>query len=284
MSIRIVVDSACDMTIEEAKAIGVDLMHLRVLFGEEEFEDGLNITHQEFFEKLVEGDVFPTTSQMTPYDYEQKFEEMVAAGDQVLCITMSSKLSGCYQSACIAQGDYEDSVIVVDSENVCIGQRIIVEQAARLRDQGCTLQEIADALEKQKKQVRLIALLDTLEYLKKGGRISKSAAAAGQMLSIKPVIAIVDGEVAVLGKARGSKNGANKLHELIHQETEIDFERPHVVAYSGFSDQLLRKYLKDHEDLFEGSLEDIRICDIGSAIGTHAGPGAIGVAFFVKED
>ena len=129
--------------------------------------------------------------------------------DTAVVITLSSRLSGTFQSANIALDGYEDCITIVDSENVCLGEQILVMYACRLRDAGVSASEIAKALDQKKKDVRVLALLDTLEYLKRGGRISKTAALAGNLLSIKPVITIADGEVAVLGKARGSKNGCN---------------------------------------------------------------------------
>ena len=238
------------------------------------------MSHEEFFEKLVESEELPTTSQVTPIVYEEKYEEVKQAGDTAVVITLSSKLSGCYQSANIALDGYEDIITVVDSNNVCIGQQILTMLAVQLRDAGKGAKEIAEELEQQKGRIRLIALLDTLEYLKKGGRISGAAAAVGAVLSIKPVIAIEDGEVVVLGKARGSKNGNNMIKQLIQKEGGINFDMPYTLAYSGLSDDLLKKYIKDSAELYEGHADELPISTIGCAIGTHVGPGAIAAAFF----
>ena len=282
MSIRIICDSASDITKETAKELGVTVLPLTTLFGTEEYLDGVNMSHQEFFEKLVETDELPTTSQIAPFDYEKVFREAIEAGDSVICITLSSKLSGCNQSAHIAAEEFGDQIHIVDSENVCIGERILIELAVRLREEGKSAQEITDILNEEKKNVRLIALLDTLEYLKKGGRISSAAAFAGTLLSIKPVSGIENGEVAMLGKARGSKNGNNLLISLVEKEGGINFDKPYCVAYSGLSDTLLQKYMKDSAHLYEGQVDELAVCTIGSTIGTHAGPGAIAAAFFVK--
>lgn len=283
MSVQILVDSACDLGLEEAKQKGLRLLPLRICFGETEYLDGVDLDHEGFFHKLIETDVLPTTSQISPYEYGQYFKDVVKNGDTAVCITLSSKLSGCYQSACIAARDYEGQIFIVDSENACIGQRILAEYAARLVSEGMSAKEIADELDKSKKNIRLIALLDTLEYLKKGGRISAATAMAGSLLSIKPVIAIMHGEVAVLGKARGSKAGNNKLTELIEQEN-VDLNKPYILAYSGLSDMLLRKYMEDYSGSYKDKVHDVPIGSIGCAIGTHAGPGAIGVAFFVEQN
>ena len=280
MSVRIIVDSACDLTREQADALDVRLIPLKTLFGEEEYLDGVTISHKEFYEKLIEGDCLPTTSQIPPHDYESLYEEVKAAGDTAVVLTLSSKLSGTCQSANIARDGFEDCIWICDTENVCIGEQILVRYACRLRDSGASVAEIASALDKRKKDVRVIALLDTLEYLKRGGRISGAAALAGNLLSIKPVVAVVDGEVAVLGKARGSKNGNNMLREEIAKCGGIDFSMPFSLGYTGLSDSLLQKYIADNEDVWKNEVPNLPISTIGSTIGTHVGPGAIAVSFF----
>ena len=280
MSIRIITDSASDITQNEAKALGIEVIPLKTIFGEEEYLDGVTIDHTTFYNKLIESDVLPTTSQISPYDYEERFRAAVEAGDEVLCITVSSRLSGCYQSATIAASEFPGNVMVADSLNVAIGERLLVQLAIRARDEGRSLTEIADLLKEERHHVRLIALLDTLEYLKKGGRISSTVALAGALLSIKPVIAVQEGEVAILGKARGSKNGNNMLRTLVEEKGGINFEKPFCLAYTGLSDDLLQKYIADSAALYESKTENLPIHTIGSTIGTHVGPGAIAVAFF----
>lgn len=205
---------------------------------------------------------------------------MKEEGAQAIVITLSSKLSGTWQSANIAAEEYGDAVRVVDSENASLGQHALVEYALRLIDSGLPFGEIVERLEADKSRIRLVALLDTLEYLKKGGRISKAAAMAGSLLSIKPVIAIQQGEVAILGKARGSKQGNNLLTEQIRLTGGIDFGKPFVLGYTGFSDAMLQKYIADHEALWKSRVDSLETSSVGGTIGTHIGPGAIGVAFF----
>lgn len=283
MSVQIVIDSACDMPKSTADSLGLHYMPMRTIFGSEEYLDGVTLTGEQFYEKLIETDEAPKTSQVPPADFEAAFEKITAAGDTALCITVSSKLSGTYQSAMIAAEDFGDRVIVVDSLNVTVGEQLLVLRAVQLRNEGWSAWEIAEILNHEKKRIRLIALLDTLEYLKKGGRISSTAAFAGTLLSIKPVIAVVDGQLEMLGKARGSRNGHNKLMELVESSRGIDFDRPFSLAYSGLSDHLLRKYIADSHALYEGKTDHLPVCRIGSTIGAHAGPGAIGVAFFENE-
>ena len=283
MSVRIIIDSASDLTKERADALGLDFLPLKTIFGNEEYLDGITLSHEAFYEKLIEGDCMPTTSQIAPHDFEQVYASVKENGDTAVVITLSSKLSGTFQSANIALDGYEDCITIVDSENVCLGEQILVMLACRLRDEGCSAAQIAMTLEEKKKDVRVIALLDTLEYLKRGGRISKTAAFAGNLLSIKPVIAIVDGEVAVLGKARGSKNGCNMLREEVAKHNGIDFTLPVCLGYTGLSDAMLQKYIRDNADLWEGHIDTLPISSIGSTIGTHTGPDGICVAFFSPE-
>ena len=282
MSVRIITDSACDIPPEEARALGIEVLPITVMFGDREYLDGVTLSNRAFFEKLVESDALPHTCQITPFQYGEAFRAAREAGEEAVCLTLSGRLSGCWNSACLAAEDYEN-VTVVDSENVSIGQRTLALLAARLRDEGLSAAQIAAALEVQKKRVRLLALLDTLEYLKKGGRISPAVAFAGGILSIKPVVAVQKGEVALIGKARGSKNGNNLLTQFIEQSGGIDFSMPYALGYSGLSDALLQKYIRDSEALYKDHVRELPVCCIGSTIGTYAGPGAVGVAFFSAE-
>ncbi len=280
MSIQIITDSASDIV--QSGREDITVLPMTITFGSTEYLDGVNLSHQEFYEKLIENQDLPTTSQIAPYAFEQAVRQTKEEGKEALIITMSSKLSGTYQSACIAASEFSDGVYVVDSENVTIGEHILVEYALTLKDQGMDAASIAAELDKAKKNIRLIALLDTLEYLKKGGRIGKTVALAGNILSIKPVIAIEEGEVAFLGQARGSKQGNNFLAQRI-RECGIDFQMPHLLGYTGLSDALLQKYINDSRDLWKDELDSLSISTVGGTIGTHAGPGAIAVAFFAKK-
>ena len=277
MKTRIIVDSTTDL-IPEVKS-RVSVVPLTVHFGEEEFIDGVTIDHKAFYEKLVETDVHPTTSQATPASFQAEYEKVKQAGESAVVITLAAKLSGTYQSAVIAAGDYEN-IYVVDSGSAAIGGGILTELALQLKENGLGAKEIAERLEEEKGKVLLVALVDTLEYLKKGGRISKTAAFAGAVLNIKPVIAVADGEIRILGKSRGSKMGNNLLVQEMEKAGGVDFSKPVLLGYTGLSDALLRKYIEDSKQLWETGLEHIRYTTVGSVIGTHAGPGAIAVAFF----
>lgn len=279
MKTKIIVDSTADL-MPKYKSM-VQTVPLTVRFGDTEYTDGVTIDNKRFYEMLVESDALPTTSQATPDSFIKEFDKIKENGDSAVVITISSKLSGTYQSAVIAAADYEN-IYVVDSGSVTLGSGILTELACRLADDGLDAKSIAEKLEEEKKNIVIVALVDTLEYLKKGGRISKSVAFAGSVLNIKPVLSLVDGEIKILGKARGSKMGHNLLVEEIEKAGGVDFRRPVMLGYSGLSDALLLKYIADSRHIWDGNLEEMRYTTIGSVIGTHVGPGAIGVAFFKK--
>ncbi|MBE5952605.1 MAG: DegV family protein [Lachnospiraceae bacterium] len=282
MAVKFVVDSASDILPQEALDMGITRISMKVSFGTEEYADGIELDHTQFYEKLAQADELPRTSQITPIEFSDTYESVLGDGDELVVITMSGKLSGTYQSAMLAAQDYEGKVFVVDSDNATLGERIIVERGLELAKQGMRAKDIAATLDVEKKKVRLIALLDTLEYLKKGGRISSTVAFVGSMLSIKPVVAVEDGEVKQVGRARGSKQGNNLLRELIGKCGGVNFDMPYALAYSGTSDSLLVKYIDENKDLYDERIvaEKLPIHTVGSTIGTHVGPGAIAVAFF----
>lgn len=279
MPVRIIIDSTADLAPELVSR--VHIVPLTVSFGAEEYIDGITITHEEFYNKLIESDVLPTTSQATPAVFAKVFTEVAAAGDSAVVITVASQLSGTCQSARIAAGDY-DNIYVVDSGSVTLGAGILAEYALRCADQGMSAAEIAARLEEKKEDICLIAMLDTLEYLKKGGRISAAVAFAGGLLNIKPVVNVKDGVIHMLGKARGSRQGNNLLVQEIHKAGGIDCTMPILLGYSGLSDALLKKYIADSAPLWENGVEVLRYTSIGSVVGTHVGPGAIAAAFFHK--
>lgn len=281
--IKILVDSACDLEQSDAEALGVSLLPLQIRFGEEEFLDGVTLSHRAFFEKLIETNTLPQTSQINEYRFEEAFSELTADGSEVVAITLSSKLSGTHASAVKAAKEFGGKVYVVDSLNACIGERILLEYAVRLVKGGrLGAAEIAAELDEKKGKIQLLAVLDTLQYLRKGGRISSVTAIAGEMLSIKPVISVVRGEVKLVGKAMGSKKGNNLLNKLVSDCGGIDFTMPYVLGYSGLSDEFLQKYIRDSEALWKEHTDHVPYYLIGSTIGTHVGPGAIAVAFFAK--
>ncbi len=281
MNIRIITDSASDLLPPYRRELTV--LPMTVAFGEREYLDGVTLSHRQFFELLVETGDLPVTSQINPGRFEAVFRQAVEAGEEVVAVTLSSQLSGTFQSACLAAREFPGRVHVVDSENASLGQAILIRRALQLLDGGLSGAELAERLDREKQDIRLLALLDTLEYLKRGGRLSSSAAVVGSLLSIKPVIAIERGQVKVLGKARGSRNGNNLLKQEIQQGAGIDFTRPYLLAYSGLSDELLQKYIADSRELWEVQADELPVTTIGGAIGAHVGPGAVGAAYFQRR-
>lgn len=282
MNVKLISDSASDMTQLEAKEQGVIILPLKTMINGVEYLDGVTITTEEFYEKLETCKELPTTSQISPAEFEDALRPIVESGEEAVIITLAGKLSGTAQSAAIAAAEVGGNVWVVDSGNVTIGQNILLRYAVRLRDQGLTGREIAEELERVKSRICLLARVDTLEYLVRGGRLSKTAGFVGTLLNIKPVLCVEDGEIKVLGKARGSQQSNNMLTEFIKKKGDVDFSMPVILAYSGTDNALLKGYIENSRALWENHLDSLPITMIGSTISTHAGPGAIGVAFFAK--
>ena len=276
MGIRVIVDSTADLTPQVRERVVV--VPLTVHFGEEEFVDGIDLTGAEFYEKLAVSPVLPTTSQASPYAFSAAFGQAVADGEEVIAITVSSRLSGTYQSAVIAAEDYPGSVHVVDSRNIALGSAILTEYALGLVDEGRSTEEIVSLLEAARERIRLMAVVDTLEFLQRGGRLSKTAAIAGGLLSIKPVIALVDGEIKVIAKGRGNKQANAMMNQQV-RAAGIDTAMPMMLGYTGTSEKQLECYCSESGDLWpEGTPRSV-VCGV---VGTHAGPGAVALAFFAK--
>lgn len=281
MNVKIIVDSTADLTPRVRSR--VEVVPLTIRFGAQEYIDGITIDSRTFYEKLIESDVLPTTSQASPFDFEEKFRGAVEEGFQVVCITVSSGLSGTYQSACIAAEEYPGKVFVVDSQTIALGSAILTDYALSLVDRGMDAETISWKLLQKREKVRLLAMLDTLEYLKKGGRISSAVALAGGLLNIKPVVCIENGGIKMLGKARGSRQANNLLVQEIEKAGGVDFRKPVLLGYTGLSDALLQKYIRDSAALWEDHVGELPCSVVGSVVGTHAGPGAVAVAFFAQD-
>lgn len=284
MGIRIITDSASDISQKRAAEWGITVLPLTVRFHEDEYQDGVTLTPHEFYQKLVETDEIPKTSQITPFVYEQEFKKAVEAGDEAVCFCLSSGVSGSYESACVAARQFGDKVAVIDSRQFCVSEYIIVQRAVQLRDEGKSFSQLVEQIREELKDAHVIAVFDTLEYLKLGGRISAAAAAIGGVLSIKPVLTIEDGQVKILGKARGSRNSGNMLSQFVEKTGGIDFSRPVCLGYAGFDDTVLRKYVEDSAWLYEGHEDALQVAEVGATIGTYSGPGAIAVAFFAAKN
>lgn len=278
MSVRIVVDSTADLS--KTCKDRVTVVPLTVHFGETEYLDGIDITPEQFYKKLVSSTELPSTSQATPYVFSEVFEEAVEAGDTVVALVVSSGLSGTYQSARIAAQEYPGKVFVVDTLQIAISLGIMVQYALELADRGMDARQIAEELTRVRSKVHLLAVVDTLEYLHKGGRVSKAVAIAGGLLSIKPLIGLNgEGKIEMIGKARGNKQANTMMNKKV-MELDIDLSMPVMLGYTGTEDTLLQKYIQESSPFLENCRYDRNI--VSAVVGTHAGPNAVAIAFFSR--
>lgn len=278
MAVRIVVDSTADLARSVENAFTQIPMTLR--FGEKEYRQGVDLDHKTFYEMLETEKEPPTTSQASPETFQNCFREIAEAGDEAVVITISSGLSGTFQSAVIAAAEFPGVIYPVDSENVAIGAGILAEVALQLAKEGRSAAEIAAKLDQEKKRLVLIAMVDTLDYLKKGGRISAAVAFAGGLLNIKPIIGMVGPKLDVLEKARGTRQGTAVLNRMIRERGGVDFSMPYLLGYTGREDSRLQEYIRSSDDLWGEHEPENRTTIVGGVVGVHAGPGAVAVAFF----
>ena len=279
MSIRIITDSASD--IEQGEYQNVQVLPMTISIDEKLYRDGIDITKDEFYHLLETSDTIPITSLVTPYQFEEAYDSVKAEGDEAIVITLSSRLSGTYQSATTA-AEGKPWISVIDSKNITASQRLLVLRAMQLALLGLSRKEIVDELEREKERIVIYAAVDTLDYLLKGGRISKSSALMGGFIGIKPILTVEDGELVPIGKVRGSKKSHAFLNQKIDEVGGIDFSMPYAVGYSGTDKRNLQKYLESNQEILESVPHSPIIVQIGSTVGTHAGPGTVFVTFFRK--
>ena len=279
MAIHIIVDSTADLFPQDQSRVMTVPMVVR--FGETEYVDGVTITTEEFYKKLVQSEVLPTTSQATPNTFGEIFSQ-VPAEDTAVMLTLSSTLSGTYQSACIAAADFEN-IYVVDSLSATIGIGVLAHRAFELIEEGLDAAAIAEKLDQEKQDLRVMASIDTLEYLKKGGRISSAVAIAGALLNIKPLLSVVDGQLGIPGKARGAKQAGSMVVSEMEKTGGVDFSRPVMLGYCGNDPQPLANFVEETGERWIPEGVQLPQTIIGSVIGTHVGPGAYAVGFFKKN-
>lgn len=278
MAVQIITDSTSDLTNEELQELNVHVIRMRVIFEDGVFTDGVDLDKEQFYARQAAASALPKTTQVNPQEYCEAFAPLLEGGDEVVAVLLSSKLSGCYQSACIAKEMLEEDgerLHLVDSLNATIGEGLLVREAVRLRDAGRSAREIAAALEDLRRRVRFLAFIGTMKYLKMGGRVSASAAALGGMLHISPVVALVDGEVKAVGKVRGREKIFSYTLEFA-QHYPVDSRHCVVFGHSrcletmeGYRDKCVQAL----------GLRDWAQDELGPVIGTHAGPGCYGVAY-----
>lgn len=283
MGIKLVVDSSSEITQEESKKMGVYCLPLTVSFEEDMFRDGVDLSYDEFYDKLSEYESLPKTSQVTPYLYEEAFKEILSNGDIPVAITLSSEISGTYNSAILASNQFDEEIHVIDSLTTSCALKLIIKYALSIIDKYDDPVEFVNEIERIKKKVKIFYLLDTLEYLYKGGRLSKFSALAGSILSIKPIISFDDsGKVVMVSKSRGWKKGISLLSDLVKESGEIDEELGVILSYSGKDSSIVDSLKQKSEAIFSFDVNVIPVTQIGCTIGTHAGPGTIGISYFTK--
>jgi DegV family protein with EDD domain len=280
MGVRIITDSTSDISLEQAKQLGVAIVPLKVIFGEKEYKEGIEITIDGFYEKLVKSDKLPTTSQPSPDDFLSYFNQAKEEGDSVVVILIAGKLSGTLQSATIAKdmADYKE-IYIVDSLSAITGLRLLIEHAVKLSKQGKSAAQIAEEIENLKGRIVLLAMVDTLEYLHKGGRLSKSSAIIGSLLKFKPIITLKDGAIGVVGKERGTNKGIAKILETIDEVGVMDQNYP---VYFGYTAEDSKTLLLKEKVVEKYALKHSQMYPVGCVVGTHVGPGAC-VITYIKQ-
>ena len=278
--IRILLDSSADLTLAECKEQGFDMVPLRVTVAGKSYEDGVNLDKDEFYTLLAQGAEFPHTSQPSPEDFLHVFLDAKQKGDDVLCILLSSALSGICQSARLAQEMAEyDRITIVDSLTATGAIRILAEHAKLLAGQGCSVPEIVEALRALRSRICIFASLDTLEYLAKGGRLNKATATVGNMFHLKPLITVSpEGTVDLFDKQIGKV----RAMEVILRQLDAHPVDPAFPFYSVYSNGLANLELFEKRMLDAGFAPTART-RIGSAIGAHIGPGGFGVIYVEKQ-
>lgn len=277
--IRILVDSSADYTVEQLKERNMELVPITVDFNGKSYHDGVDITSDVFYDMLTNSEEFPKTAQPSPQDYLDYFEDAKEKGDSVVCLCLSSALSGTYQSATLAKNMAEyDEIYIVDTRTATLAIRLLAETACSLREEGKTAREIFEILETLKGKTKIVAALDTLEYLQKGGRLSKAAATIGELANLKPLITVTEeGSIAVTAKALGRNKALVTLMKQI-KEFDIDTNYPIYSLYT-YGEENTQKI--EEKAIASGITISDRL-QIGATIGAHVGPGAYGLVFIQK--
>ena len=282
MSVKILIDSASDITMAEAKEMGITLLPIEVNFGGETFMDGDTILADDFFKKLETATELPKTTQINSFRFEEEFKKHIDNEDEVVCLCLSSKISGTYNNARLTAESFEGKAYAVDTLNATAGMRILVEYAIRLVAEGKTAAEVAEELENKKSKVRVIAMIDTLKYLKMGGRISGAAAFIGGMLNLKPMIGVIDGEVKVIGKCVGAKKAIQYINQAVKDAGGVDMTMPYCNILSGLDTTNYEKFVETNAEIYGDKAANVKAYKLGATIGSHIGPGAVGAVFFAK--
>lgn len=276
--IRFLVDTSSDYTVEEAKEKGMDLLPIHITFGDTDYKDAYDLSKDRFYELLLSSEEVPKTAQPAPQDFVDIFEDAQEKGDELICLLLSSRLSGTYQTATLAKNivGYE-KIHMVDTLGATHMLRLMADYGLKLRDEGKTAGEIVEAIDEMKSKIKVLAVVDTLEYLCKGGRVSRASAAIGEMARVKPMITVAEGEVVLIGKSIGKNKAMGNLLKAFH-ECEVD-ERFPVYSVSTWETENCDAFEKRF--MAEGHQFTERL-QLGATIGTHVGPGVFGLIFVQK--
>jgi len=287
---KIISDGGCDFSKEEAKAYNVDIVPFYITFdGSTYLKEGIDISKEDYFQRLLtDKTLYPKTSQPNPQDYIDVYTPYLKAGRDILCVTISSKLSGSHASATIAADTLKDdfperTITIIDSLNVTVGQGLIIKEIIKMRDAGYNLEKTAQLAEKVKATTKVYFTLDTLEYLKKGGRVGPTTAFVGGILGLRPILQVIDGQVGQLDNVRG-KARAIKLMEEAIIDTLTDEKNNVSINVGHILSEPEAVSLHANTETALGIKITNPIVGIGATIGTHAGPGALGFAYCKRYD
>ncbi|MDR0951611.1 MAG: DegV family protein [Oscillospiraceae bacterium] len=277
--VKIISDSTADMPRDRAKELGVHILPLTIYFGEQPYTDGVDLTPDEFFDKLSLAKSLPTTSQPSPDDFAQVFEKYIAEGDEIFGIFISSAMSGTYQSACIAAEAFPGKIHLVDSRTTTLALRLLLEETVRLRDKGLSAHEIAEQLEEMKSSFKFYADVEDLKYLKMGGRLSTLSAFVGNVVGVRPILSTVDGRPGPLAMRRGKKAAFEYIYRAIAQSP------PDPEHYVVFAHGAVPEKMAEWKETLAPFMNGCEIIDarLGATVGAHVGPGSVGVAYFPKK-
>ncbi len=277
MKIKIITDSVSDIPKKIQKDLNIDVVSLSVNFGNDTYFDGVDLSNEEFFKKLKNSDKLPTTSQVSPGEFKKVFEQNLKEYDQIICITMSKKMSGTYEAAGIAKELLStDNIEIIDSKAISFGYGLIVIDAARNVQNGLEYNEIIKNINYNVENLVNLFIVDTLEYLQKGGRLSATEAIIGNVLKIKPILTIKDGKLTSLDKVRGRKKAMNYIFEYL-EDNKYDFKDKTIGFFHAEDEKYLESFISEIENRHE--VGEILISNVGAVVGTHSGPGCIAITF-----
>lgn len=277
MVVKIVTDSTSDLPVDIVEELGISVLPLKVLFGEEVYRDGIDLTNKEFYEKMTRHKQLPTTSQVNPGEFIQEFTQHIDNGDEVIGIFISAKLSGTYSSAAIAKETManDNRINIIDSLSASFGLGLLVIEAARMAQQGKNAEEIVQRIEQVKGRVHFYGIIDKLDNLHKGGRLSSTSAFAGRLLGIKPIITVKDGAVSLIAKARGQKKAFSWVLDDA-KKNKINFDQKLICLAHAAAPDDAAEFKK--EILKEYNPKEIIEFEIGAVIGAHTGGGCVGIS------